>query len=124
MARSAANFWDKKTPYEKWIESVGVPIHRGYFIEDCRTMELGYWPERGCDAAFIQLAGQEGVTGAYVTEIPPGRPYRLFAWLWTKSFTCCRAEGWRASGPASALKKFLSGKATACFLFQETITVS
>ena len=63
MARAMRNFWDKTTPYEKWIESTGVPIHRGYYIEDCRTVELGYWPERECDAAFIQLAGQEGVTG-------------------------------------------------------------
>ena len=80
MARSTANFWDKKTPYENWIESTGAPIHRGYYIEDCRTLELGYWAERECDAAFIQLVGQEGVTGAYVTEIPPGKT------LWTKLF--------------------------------------
>ncbi len=34
MTRSMANFWDKKTPYESWIESTGVPIHRGYYIEE------------------------------------------------------------------------------------------
>jgi hypothetical protein len=73
-----ANFWDKKTPYENWIESTGAPIHRGYYIEDCRTVELGYWPARECDAAFIQLAGQEGVTGAYVTEIPPEKTLPTF----------------------------------------------
>ena len=78
MARSTANFWDKKTAYENWIESTGAPIHRGYYIEDCRTVELGYWPERDCDAAFIQLVGQEGVTGAYVTEIPPGKTLPSF----------------------------------------------
>ena len=78
LARSTANFWDKKTPYENWIESTGAPIHHGYYIEDCRTVELGYWAERECDAAFIQLAGQEGVTGAYVTEIPPGKTLPSF----------------------------------------------
>ena len=78
MARSTANFWDNKTPYENWIESTGAPIHRGYYIEDCRTVELGYWPERECDGAFIQLVGQEGVTGAYVTEIPPGKTLPSF----------------------------------------------
>ena len=57
MARATANFWDKKTSYELWIESIGVPIHRGYYTEDCRTVELGYWAERECDAAFIQLVG-------------------------------------------------------------------
>jgi hypothetical protein len=78
MARSTANFWDKKTAYENWIESTGAPIHRGYYIEDCRTLALGYWAERECDAAFIQLVGQEGVTGAYVTEIPPGKTLSSF----------------------------------------------
>ena len=28
MASSTANFWDKKAPYEYWIESTGAPIHR------------------------------------------------------------------------------------------------
>jgi hypothetical protein len=78
VARSTANFWDRKTAYEYWIESTGAPVHRGYYIEDCRTVQLGYWAERECDAAFIQLVGQEGVTGAYVTEIPPGKTLPSF----------------------------------------------
>ncbi len=31
------------------------------------------WKEQACNAAFIQLAGQEGVTDARLTEIPPGK---------------------------------------------------
>ena len=78
MARGTANFWDKGSPYEKWIEALGVPVHRGYYIEDLRTVELGRWKERECGAAFVQLAGQEGVTGAYVTEIEPGKTLPAF----------------------------------------------
>ena len=48
-----------------------MPIHEGYYVEDLRTLELGWWPERECSAAFLQLAGQEGVTEARVTEVPP-----------------------------------------------------
>jgi oxalate decarboxylase/phosphoglucose isomerase-like protein (cupin superfamily) len=55
------------------MESVGIPIHRGFFIEDLRTIELGWWDERQCDAAFIQLVGQEGITSATVMEIAPGK---------------------------------------------------
>src|ERR1051325_4725709 len=73
-----SKFLGQQSPYEGWIESLGVPIHRGNFIEDCRKLELGYWQERACDAAFLQLAGQEGVTGAYVTEIPPGKTLPSF----------------------------------------------
>ena len=59
--------------YDRWMESVGIPIHRGYFIEDLRTVPLGRWDDRGCDAAFIQLEGMQGVCEARVSEIPPGQ---------------------------------------------------
>ncbi|MBV9119611.1 MAG: cupin domain-containing protein [Chloroflexi bacterium] len=58
--------------YDEWIAASGVPVHRGFFIPDLRTLELARWEARQCDTAFIQLAGQEGVSEARVTEIPPG----------------------------------------------------
>lgn len=30
------------TPYERWVASQGVPVHEGYYIEDLRTLELGW----------------------------------------------------------------------------------
>ena len=65
--------WNVTSAYDEWIASTGLPIHRGYFVQDVRTVELGRWDERGCDAAFLQLAGQEGVAEARVTEIAPGK---------------------------------------------------
>lgn len=73
MAMDKAGFWSRISPYETWIESLGVPVYKGYYMEDLRSLELGRWEERDCDAAIFQLAGQEGVTGAYVTEIAPGK---------------------------------------------------
>src|SRR5947207_3460077 len=64
--------WSKLFTYDYWMESIGIPIHRGYYIADLRTVELGWWEERKCMSAFLQLAGQEGVTSARVTEISPG----------------------------------------------------
>src|SRR5579871_4967055 len=58
--------------YDHWMQSIGIPVHRGFYVEDLRTLELGRWDERGYDAAFIQLSGQEGVSEARVVEIPPG----------------------------------------------------
>jgi len=58
--------------YDAWMEAQGVPIHRGFFVEDVRTVEVGWWQTGQCRAAFIQLAGQEGVSEARITEIPPG----------------------------------------------------
>ncbi len=79
MAETNATLYQRIHPYETWIKSLGVPVHRGYYVEDLRTVEVGRWDERDSDAAFLQLAGQEGVTGAYVTEIAPGKtlpPFR------------------------------------------------
>src|SRR3954470_12600517 len=60
-------------PYDLYLESLNIPIHSGYYVEDVRTLELGWWEERQCNAAILTLAGQEGVTEARVTEIPPGK---------------------------------------------------
>jgi quercetin dioxygenase-like cupin family protein len=59
-------------PYEDWMESTGLPVYRGHFIANPRTLELGEWKERGVNAAFIQLMGMKGVCEARITEIPPG----------------------------------------------------
>jgi len=69
-----------KFAYDEWMEAQGVPIYQGYFVPDVRTIELGWWEERGCKTAFIQLVGQEGVSEARVSEIPPGEtlpPYKM-----------------------------------------------
>jgi quercetin dioxygenase-like cupin family protein len=71
--QTALELWNQPLPYEVWVSSVGIPIHKGYFIEDLRKVPLGRWDERGCDAAFIQLVGQEGVAETRLQEIAPGK---------------------------------------------------
>jgi len=66
--------------YDEWMESRGAPVYRGFFVSDVRTIDLGWWAERQCNTAFIQLTGQEGIAEARITEIPPGEtlpPYKL-----------------------------------------------
>ncbi|MBM2812202.1 MAG: hypothetical protein HW416_2961 [Chloroflexi bacterium] len=65
--KSAAKAWDD------WTASTGIPVHEGFYIQDLRTLQLGWWEERQCNAAFLKLAGQEGVSEARVTEIPAGQ---------------------------------------------------
>jgi hypothetical protein len=72
IQQSMLDFWTRKSPYDRWLESTGVRVHEGYFIPDVRTVELSPWDERECDAAFLKLAGQEGYTEARVSEIRPG----------------------------------------------------
>jgi len=59
-----------KFTHDHWMASLGLPFHSGYYIEDLRTLELGWWQERGCNAAFIQLEGQQGITETRVSEVP------------------------------------------------------
>jgi hypothetical protein len=73
MAENGGNFWSLESAYDHWIKSQGIPIHQGYYIEDVRTVKVGWWEERQCYGAFIKLAGQEGISEARVTEIPPGK---------------------------------------------------
>jgi len=68
--------WSKTFTYDYWMESTGIPIHTGFFIDDLRTVELGWWEERQCMSAFIQLMGQEGVSSTWITEIPAGESTR------------------------------------------------
>jgi len=60
-----------KFTHDRWMDALGLPIYSGYYIEDMRELQLGRWEERGCDAAFIQLEGQQGITETRVSEIPP-----------------------------------------------------
>src|SRR5207249_2175617 len=64
--------WNKKFTYDYWMESQRIPIHRGFLVSDLSKLELGWWEERKCMSAFIQLNGSEGVTSSRVTEIGPG----------------------------------------------------
>jgi len=65
--------WSVENVYDRWIESHGIPVHRGFYVEDIKTLELGWWEERQCHGAFLKLAGQEIISEARVTEIPPGK---------------------------------------------------
>src|SRR5215475_7958337 len=80
MAQSAfkpeRQMWSKKFTYDYWMESSGVPIHKGFFVDDLRTVELGWWDERQCLSAFIQLMGSEGVSSSRITEIAAGETTR------------------------------------------------
>ena len=72
-ALDALEIWGRVPRYDRWLESLNVPVFRGFYIEDLRTMEVGPWEERGCNAAILALNGAEGVTETRVTEIPPGQ---------------------------------------------------
>ena len=74
-----SNLW-WTSAYDQWLVQQDVPVHSGYFIEDVRELELGWWSLRGCNAAVLNLVGHQGVTETRLLEIPPGGtlpPFRM-----------------------------------------------
>ena len=63
---------DKYSPYKKWIESEGVPIIGGAFVQDVRTEKLEYWQRKDCKGAICTFSDQM-VADAYIAEIDPGK---------------------------------------------------
>jgi len=62
----------RPTDYDRWIESEGIPVFEGFYIEDLRAVELGDWPRRGGRGAIARLQGSEDVNDAHIIEIPAG----------------------------------------------------
>jgi hypothetical protein len=69
-----------QTPYQKWVESQGIPIIRDFYIEDLRKVELAPWDWKGARGAYLNFIGTGDVNDAYLCEIPPAKsvnPQRL-----------------------------------------------
>jgi hypothetical protein len=48
------------TPWEKYLLSEGVPVHRGFAVQDLMKSKLGPWKRYGCDGAYVYLDGAGG----------------------------------------------------------------
>jgi quercetin dioxygenase-like cupin family protein/oxalate decarboxylase/phosphoglucose isomerase-like protein (cupin superfamily) len=57
--------------YAKYQEAEGVPVYRGFAVDDLRTLELASWARKGALGAFVNLDGTGGTNDAYVLEIAP-----------------------------------------------------
>ncbi len=58
------------SPYDRFMEEQGIPIHRGIGVRQVRELPLARWQRMGGRGTFIQLHGTEGRWGMYVVEIP------------------------------------------------------
>ena len=64
--------FSKLTSYEKWLEAEGLPVIRGFHIDDLKRVELAPWKRKGGLGAYVNLEGTGGTNDAYVVEIGPG----------------------------------------------------
>jgi quercetin dioxygenase-like cupin family protein len=58
------------TPYDKFMESEGIPIHRDIGVSKVQNLPLFPWKRMGGRGTYIQLYGTEGKWGCYVVEVP------------------------------------------------------
>jgi quercetin dioxygenase-like cupin family protein len=70
-------FKSPRQPYDIFMESEGIPIHREIGFRDVRELELGDWARTGGRGAYIQLLGTEELWGMYVLEVPGGATLEL-----------------------------------------------
>jgi len=61
-----------RTTYQQWQAAEGLPVIRGFHVDDLRTVEVVPWPRKGGRGVFIDMDGTGGTNDAYVCEIPPG----------------------------------------------------
>lgn len=82
-----------KTYYERWMEKEGVPIVQGFGVSDIREIPLRSWKRLGCEGAYLQLRGLEGITGIYAGKIAPGAASQAEKHLYEKVVYILQGEG-------------------------------
>jgi mannose-6-phosphate isomerase-like protein (cupin superfamily) len=82
-----------KTYYERWMEKEGVPVIEGFGVTDVRSLALRPWKRLGCDGAYLQLRGLEGITGVYVGRLAPGAVTEPERHLYEKIIYVLSGEG-------------------------------
>lgn len=64
---------EKKSSYWKWLETEGVPVVEGFFVEDLKTVPVTPWKRTGGLGTRICLQGTGETNDGYIAEIPPGK---------------------------------------------------
>lgn len=62
-----------RSAYEQFLEQEGIPVLKGFFVEDIWKIELAPWKRMGGVGTYLNLEGGEGINDAYICEIPPGK---------------------------------------------------
>lgn len=61
--------WHPTPRYDRWLDTLEIPIHRAYFIEDLRELALSPWEERECNAAVVVLDEDPWIRETFEKEL-------------------------------------------------------
>ena len=84
---------ENKSSYRSCVESEGIPLIEGFFIEDIRKVRLEPWARTGGLAARICLAGTGETNDAYICEIPAGKALKPQRHLFEELIYIVRGHG-------------------------------
>jgi hypothetical protein len=99
--RDAASRW-LPSPYDRFVEAEGIPLHRGVAFNRVQDLELGEWKRMGGRGAFIQPMGTEDAWGMYLVQIPPGGALAAERHLYQETLYALQGRGvtesWEGEG--------------------------
>jgi oxalate decarboxylase/phosphoglucose isomerase-like protein (cupin superfamily) len=133
-----------KSAYERFINEEGVPVLGGFGVRSLGEVQMAPWERLGCDGAYFQFVGSDGVLGVYAGRVPGGGATRPERHLYEKIIYILEGEGvaeiqqrdrvpqnflWRAgslfSPPLNALHRLINQSAQpALFLAVTTAPVA
>ncbi|MFB3886264.1 MAG: cupin domain-containing protein [Thermodesulfobacteriota bacterium] len=97
MTERKENFSDtspgEKSAFERWVESEGLDLVGGLFVEDLKTIPLKPWARKGGLGVYIKLDGAGWENAAYVCEIAPGKALKPQRHLFEENIYILRGEG-------------------------------
>jgi len=82
-----------KSAYERFVSAEGVPVIGGFGVPAIDSVPMAAWRRLGCDGAYLQFFGADGVLGLYAGKIPPGGFTLPERHLYEKIIYIFRGEG-------------------------------
>ena len=61
------------SPWEKFLRAEGIPVIRGFAVQDLPKAKVGPWKRYGASGAYVYLDGAGGITTGFILEIAPGK---------------------------------------------------
>ena len=82
-----------RSAYERFVSAEGVPVIGGFGVRGIDSVPMAPWRRLGCDGAYFQFAGADGVLGLYAGKIPPGGVTLPERHLYEKMFYIFQGDG-------------------------------
>ncbi len=93
-----------KSPYDRFMEDQGVPIHRDIGVHKVQDLPMAPWKRLGGRGTAIQLLGTEHLWGMYVVEVPGAGALHAERHLYEETYYVVEGRGttevWHEGGGA------------------------